>query len=179
MSFRAIWICRAVPLPIWVWLAPATVWVERPKLGLINSLPGGPFGFRAHPGKPGVVGGGTDSAVQMPPSGLAKFGWFRMLNKSARSCSFTDSVIWKFFIPDMSHWKKPGPRSALRPTVPLTLPHWPSKLGSTANAPKLKLWSGQLRLASNKGWPGTKLGRMGLTKNQLINWTLVGNPERV
>src|SRR6266851_4970574 len=122
MTFIDNCIWRAVPLPIAPPLTSAIVWPVRPKLWL-SACPVGSAGAGAHPGV--GVDTGEATAVQIPPSGLVKLGWFRRLKRSARNCSFILSVIGKFFIPDKSHWKNPGARRALRPTSPRLLPHAP------------------------------------------------------
>src|ERR1700751_1914378 len=94
VNLRANWSCRAVPPPICVPFASAMVWPTRPKLALGVQVPG-------------------PTAVQIPPSGLVKFGWLKMLKMSARNCIVTLSVIVKFVIPERSSWKYAGPLKAL------------------------------------------------------------------
>src|ERR1700733_4419314 len=112
------WAWRAVPPPICVPSASAMVWPTRPKLPLGVQVPG-------------------PTAVQIPPSGLVKLGWLKMLKMSARNCIDTLSVMAKFFIPERSNWKYAGPRRALRPTVPIVPPGVPSYVGSMAKASRL------------------------------------------
>jgi hypothetical protein len=82
----------------------------------------------------GLVGDADWTEVHIPPSGLVKFGWLKMLKMSARNCIVTLSVMAKFFIPERSNWKYAGPRRELRPTVPIVAPGVPSYVGSTAKA---------------------------------------------
>src|SRR6185437_554341 len=96
--------CRAVPGPTRLFYSLAIVSPVLPKFVFAVQLTGLAK---------------TLNEVQIPRSGVAKFGWFRMLKISARNCSFAFSPNGQFFIPEKSHWKNPGPRRLLRPTLPI------------------------------------------------------------
>src|SRR6266498_2484260 len=93
------WVWREVPPPICVPSASAMVPPMRPKLELICGTP--PIIVQLA----GVVFVAGWTEVHIPPSGLVKFGWLKMLKMSARNCIVTLSVMAKFFIPERSSWK--------------------------------------------------------------------------
>src|ERR1700690_526443 len=47
-----------------------------------------------------------------------KFGWFKILKNSARSCKLTRSPNLKFLLIEKSQFAKSGPRKMLRPASP-------------------------------------------------------------
>src|SRR5437763_556628 len=80
-----------------------------------------------------LVGSGGMLQVQVRPlaakstrkpgqSGLAKFGWFRILKKLARNCMLRRSVNFVSFTIEKSQFLKVGPFREFRPTLPKCCP---------------------------------------------------------
>src|SRR5438270_12085075 len=70
------------------------------------------------PGKEGSENPFDGPQPLVPPQGLAKLGWLRILKNSARNCAVSRSLKRKFLAIDRSRLRKPVSRKMLRPMVP-------------------------------------------------------------
>src|SRR5438552_11419377 len=76
-------------------------------------------GSNAPPACPKAVEGATTRLLVAPLApGSSKFVRLNRLNDSARNCTLTRSVMWKFLIIDISTPKLFGPRKVFRPKLP-------------------------------------------------------------
>ena len=64
----------------------------------------------------------NESAALMSLMGLLRLGWFSALKKSARSSKFLDSFTGKRLAIERSTLLCDGPRSTLRPRLPMSFP---------------------------------------------------------
>src|SRR5271169_2378758 len=104
MNFKPNWVARGPPEPI-TGLAAALSGVAQPQ----PKIPAAPVEGSLKPPVPKPF---------CPPKGLAKLGWLRILNNSARNCMLSRSASFQFFATEKSQLRKPESRKKLRPMVP-------------------------------------------------------------
>src|SRR6202022_4245509 len=104
MNFKPNWVARGPP---------------EPRTGFAAALSGVAQPQPKTPAPP--VEGSLKPPVPKPfcpPKGLAKLGWLRMLNNSARNWAVNRSPSFQFLATEKSQLRKPESRNKLRPMVP-------------------------------------------------------------